>query len=134
MPLLGKHFSDNHRILVEPIHNAPCHAGIVDAEFVATRADRRHLSAVGQADGFTPLQSPKQKACLDASCRTKWWRLDLTVEPGQGLVFRTHRMQYMSEQTYRQPNISLQADKGKPSRHMRAHMARQLAFAAELNR
>jgi hypothetical protein len=29
---------------------------------------------------------------------------------------------------------SLQADKGKPSRHLRAHMARQLAFAAELSR
>jgi hypothetical protein len=31
-------------------------------------------------------------------------------------------------------NNSLQADKGKPSRHLRALMARQLAFAAELNR
>jgi len=32
------------------------------------------------------------------------------------------------------PNNSLQADKGKLSRHLRAHMARQLAFAAELGR
>jgi hypothetical protein len=31
-------------------------------------------------------------------------------------------------------NNSLQADKGKLSRHLRAHMARQLAFAAELSR
>ncbi len=32
------------------------------------------------------------------------------------------------------PNNSLQADKGKLSRHLRAHMARQLAFAAKLSR
>jgi hypothetical protein len=32
------------------------------------------------------------------------------------------------------PNNSLQADKGKLSRHLHAHMARQLAFAAELSR
>ncbi len=32
------------------------------------------------------------------------------------------------------PNNSLQADKGKPSRRLRAHAARQLAFAAELSR
>jgi hypothetical protein len=31
-------------------------------------------------------------------------------------------------------NISLQADKGKLSRYLRAHMARQLAIAAELIR
>jgi hypothetical protein len=31
-------------------------------------------------------------------------------------------------------NKSLQANKGKPSRHLRAHTARQLAFAAELRR
>jgi hypothetical protein len=32
------------------------------------------------------------------------------------------------------PNNSLQADKGKLSRRLRAHMARQLALAAELSR
>ena len=32
------------------------------------------------------------------------------------------------------PNNSLQADKDKLSRHLRSHMARQLAFAAELRR
>jgi len=32
------------------------------------------------------------------------------------------------------PNPSLQADKGKLSRHLHAQMARQLAFAAELSR
>jgi hypothetical protein len=32
------------------------------------------------------------------------------------------------------PNKSLQADKGKLSRYLRAHMTRQLAYAAELNR
>jgi hypothetical protein len=32
------------------------------------------------------------------------------------------------------PNNSLQADEGKLSRHLPAHMARQLAFAAELGR
>jgi hypothetical protein len=32
------------------------------------------------------------------------------------------------------PNNSLQSDKGKLSRHPRAHMARQLAFAAERDR
>jgi hypothetical protein len=31
-------------------------------------------------------------------------------------------------------NISLQADKGKLSRHLRSHISRQLAFAAELSR
>ena len=34
----------------------------------------------------------------------------------------------------RQPNNLLQADKGKLSRHLPAHMARRLAFAAELGR
>jgi hypothetical protein len=32
------------------------------------------------------------------------------------------------------PNNSLQADKGKLSRHLHAHMVRQLAFAAERSR
>jgi len=32
------------------------------------------------------------------------------------------------------PNNSLQADKGKLSRHLPSHMARQLVFAAELSR
>ena len=31
-------------------------------------------------------------------------------------------------------NNSLQTDKGKLSRHLHSHMARQLAFAAELSR
>ena len=34
----------------------------------------------------------------------------------------------------KQPNHALQADKGGLSRHLRAHMARQLAFAAERGR
>ncbi len=86
---------------------------------------------MGQADDFASLQSPKQEACLDTSARAERWRLDLTMEPSQRLVFRAHGSKYMSEQTYRQPNISLQADKGKLSRHLRTHMARHLAFAAE---
>jgi hypothetical protein len=32
------------------------------------------------------------------------------------------------------PNSSLQADKGKLSLHLHAHMARQFAFIAELSR
>ena len=32
------------------------------------------------------------------------------------------------------PNHALQADKGKLSRHLRPHIARQLAFAAERGR
>jgi len=32
-----------------------------------------------------------------------------------------------------QPSNSLQSVKGKLSRHLRAHMARQLTFAAELS-
>ena len=32
------------------------------------------------------------------------------------------------------PNHALQADKAKLARHLRAHMARQLAFAAERER
>jgi len=32
------------------------------------------------------------------------------------------------------PNNSLEPDKGKLSRHLPAHMASQLAFAAQLNR
>lgn len=34
----------------------------------------------------------------------------------------------------RAPNHALQADNGKPSRHLRPHMARQLAVAAERGR
>lgn len=41
----------------------------------------------------------------------------------------------MMPKTSREESIpSLQADKGKRSRHLRAHMPRQLAFAAELRR
>ena len=40
----------------------------------------------------------------------------------------------MNDEVVVSPNNSLQADKGKPSRHLRAHMARQLAVSAELSR
>ena len=40
----------------------------------------------------------------------------------------------MNDRVAVSPNNSLQADKGKLSRHPHAHMARQLAFAAELGR
>ena len=36
--------------------------------------------------------------------------------------------------THMRSNHALQADKGRPSRHLLSHMARQLAFAAERGR
>lgn len=118
--LLGKHLRNYHGIFIDSIQNAPSHACIVDAKLVATRPNRRHRPAVRQTNSFASLQSSKQKARFNASCRTEWRTFDFTMKPGQRLVFRAQGSNCMSVLTYQQPNKALHSDAGAPRRFPRS--------------
>src|ERR1700687_1790416 len=73
--LLRKHFSDDHGVRIDAIHDPPSHILVLNSQLVASWTDHRHGPGVRQAQLFASLKTPQQRSRPDPALPRKWGRL-----------------------------------------------------------
>ena len=90
--LLLEDFCDNHRVRVDPIHDAPRRIDIHDSQFMASRSDAGYRSRVRHAESLAFLESPQLESGLKPGLLGERRRLYLAVQPDKRFVSRFHEM------------------------------------------
>jgi hypothetical protein len=80
---LAEHIEDYHRVGSNVVDDPPSLILVINPQFLALRANRRHWPGMRQTKDLAFLQSAQQESYLDPSFGTERGRLDLASQPNQ---------------------------------------------------